>query len=124
MNDTLIQFETAKLAKEKGFSAEWKSGQLSYNDDGELTGDDTNDYDAPSQFLLQKWLREKFRTDITVITDWINRERIYYVGCSYVSETGIEIWFDKDGSKSKVRHKTYELALEAGLLSALNLIQK
>lgn len=69
MEERLVDFETAKLAKEKGFDL--KTNYFYYNDGVLDQGDgDTehislnhNKYDrhysAPTQYLLQKWLREE-----------------------------------------------------------------
>lgn len=67
MKEELVSFQVAKLAKEKGF----KNGSIStYHDDGALNihysngkrvnGDSnmTNGIEAPTQTLLQRWLRE------------------------------------------------------------------
>lgn len=60
MEDTLITFETAELAKEKGFNIpckhlyDIKTGEYS---DGYIFGDVIL---APTQSLLQKWLRDKY----------------------------------------------------------------
>lgn len=51
MRDKLITFETAKLAKEKGF--------------------DTPFIFAPSQSYLQQWLREKHNIEIAV--QWFDK---------------------------------------------------
>ena len=76
MEDTRIIFETAKLAKEKGFPQETNRLEIPYyNYKGEFKGDvsdwrirkyirgeDTSDIEfvsAPTQSLLAKWLREK-----------------------------------------------------------------
>jgi len=73
MKEQLITFETAKLAKEKGFDK--KSGRAWYTDTTLAGHDptklqeslgmlhywnaDSNIYEACTQSLLQKWLREK-----------------------------------------------------------------
>lgn len=74
MEETLIDYETAKLAKEKGF--DWNTDYY-YNTDGEsryasyydptpnnrgdmswFSGGNTFCCAAPTQSLLQKWLRD------------------------------------------------------------------
>lgn len=81
MQEYLISFETAKLAKEKGFNIEVKTyfdfkkfgikpveffGKLNANDltkwDDDLRQNTSANYiSAPTQSLLQKWLREKHK---------------------------------------------------------------
>jgi hypothetical protein len=132
MEEVLVIFETAKLAKEKGFNAgcdgrwyiepgsDWK-----YSKQGLFKCDNTGDSIArPTQSLLQKWLREVHRTDITVITDWKQGVRVYYVGFSFVNtENKIDIWFSKDENNNKIEYSDYEEALEIGLQEALKLIK-
>lgn len=140
MKEELISFETAKLAKEKGFDIEvqnYYSGvtNKSLNAAGRIENQGKHRYDfianwnmegidfisAPTQFLLQKWLVHK--TDITVITDWIKGQRFYYVGLSYInSKNEIDIWFSHGVSGLKVKYESHEQALEAGLQEALKLI--
>ena len=82
MEDTLIKFETAKLAKEKGFFQETNRLEIPYyNYKGEFKGDvsdwrirkyirgeNTSDIEfvsAPTQSLLAKWLREQHNIYVT-----------------------------------------------------------
>ena len=76
MQEQLISFETVKLAKEKGLEQyPTKLFYPYYNYKGEFKGDvkdylkkylneeDTTNFEnvfAPTQSLLQKWLREKY----------------------------------------------------------------
>ena len=65
MHDELISFETAKLAKEKGFRE--RCIEHYYDDTKDLYRSSTpqcynfggNTSDAPTQSLLQRWLREE-----------------------------------------------------------------
>ena len=120
MKEQLIEFETAKLAKEKGFVS-----VLSFPkcyDNGKLikrpsfSSSSPTDYGdrfiaAPTQSLLQKWLREEYGIKLTIIF----RENI---------TTGEESWdwLIKGTAVVYRRFKTYEQALEAGLIEALKLI--
>jgi hypothetical protein len=132
MEDALINFETAKLAREKGFNiptisyynpkgrseesegymterlecSNWNNGQGSYP-----THAKDVECSAPTQSLLQKWLREVHSIYINVNTDNnklfcvdINEE--YFYDCARFD------WY-----------KTYEEALEIGLQEALKLIK-
>lgn len=84
MREELITFETAKLAKEKGFNVSCRNF---YRDNGELLGLDQkslggvkgmhnnsrlNCNTAPTQSLLQRWLREERKIIIEpfVVDDW------------------------------------------------------
>ena len=156
MKEQLISFETAKLAKEKGFDilcfnyyfedGEFKENILTgqngyYGDDYEVEFEEflenwndktlTNKnggrcfgcsknkgyletFSAPTQSLLQKWLREKYRIDVFVnpFKDHqadVNDE-IVYKYCIWNNSIGAEF------------NQTYEKALEKGLQEALKLI--
>ena len=129
MEDTRVTFETAKLAKEKGFYQEPNRRKVPYyNYKGEFNGDvtdflrkylreeDTSEVEsvsAPTQSLLAKWLREEY--NIIVLVDYEGIDGYYYKFYSY-----------KEGNKnydaSDKNYNTYEEALEAGLQEALKLI--
>ena len=129
MEDTRITFETAKLAKEKGFPQEPNRLKIPYyNYKGEFKGDvkdwlrkylrneDTSDVEsvsAPTQSLLAKWLREEH--NIIILVDYEGIDGYYYKFYSY-----------KEGNKnydaSDKNYNTYEEALEAGLQATLKLI--
>ena len=130
MEDTRINFETAKLAKEKGFPQETNRLEIPYyNYKGEFKGDvsdwrirkylrgeDTSDIEfvsAPTQSLLTKWLREEY--NIIVLVDYEGIDGYYYKFYSY-----------KEGNKnydaSDKNYNTYEEAYEIGLQEALKLI--
>ena len=75
MEDTLITFETAKLAKKKGFKEGSRKGYLPNGETGishynSLCYNDKEDYPtkyaAPTQSLLAKWLREKYDIEINI----------------------------------------------------------
>jgi hypothetical protein len=145
MKDELISFSTAKLAKEKGFDIPTIN---CYNVDnrllefipvikggikdavlhgGDILFDDWNNNgkeskSAPTQSLLQKWLREKHK--INVESNYLPNIPGYR--CLFVPMT------DKISAKEKyklfskyygtINYDTYEEALEAGLQEALKLI--
>lgn len=118
MRDQLVKFETAKLAKEKGFDGsatceskwlvndktglfkEW-IGLSPYVADGCIT------YYRPTQSLLQKWLRDEHKKVVT-----INPHFYDYSGTKY----NYRIYVHKDNRE----FDTYEQALEEGLKEALN----
>lgn len=130
MEEQLISFETAKLAKKKGFDI---STEIFYSKDGELIEvepcfchpeDDScscgfwdvlkegkSSPKAPTQSLLQKWLREKYHIRINIKA----------LGqCLYNLEV------DKLAGETLIlgNRDTYEEALEIGLQEALKLIEK
>jgi len=131
MKTDIIQFETALLARDKGFF----TGSNYYYDinteeliDNEkafyFNGLDIELIEACEKYELQKWLRDKQRIDITVICDWQKGVRFYKVGLSYVnSNNEIDIWFSRDEQRIPINHATYEIALEEGLKNGLTLIE-
>ena len=131
MEDTRITFETAKLAKEKGFPQEPNKLKIPYyNYKGEFKGDvkdwlrkylrkeDTSDVEsvsAPTQSLLAKWLREKYNIHVTSQIGNLDFINTYHYEIRYI---------DKNRFTCKVNgnFKTYEEAYEIGLQKALKLI--
>lgn len=122
MEETLISFETAKLAKEKGFK---ESSKYCYREDGflyipRISGSqimhsnilDGDNCSAPTQGLLQKWLREKHNLHVLPILNW------------YPDRYNYEILRENEAPlRSKSIESSYEQALEAGLYEALKLIE-
>ena len=126
MEEQLISFETAKLAKEKGFPQEPNRLKIPYyNYKGEFKGDvkdwlrkylrkeDTSDVEsvsAPTQSLLAKWLREE--------------HNIHLIAYKNINIDGYDwCYITTDGITNINSYKTYEEALEAGLQEALKLIK-
>ena len=129
MEDTIITFETAKLAKKKGFPQETNRLEIPYyNYRGEFKGDvsdwrvrkyirgeDTSDIEfvsAPTQSLLAKWLREEHNIDVLVTS--INGSKLKrYVSKIYVNKLYLKLVGHSDN---------YENTFEKGLQEALKLI--
>lgn len=128
MQDQLVSFQVAKLAKEKGFDGfcfdaynahkmKYSNGWLEYIDDNEIeipfTSESLKPEDilAPTQSLLQKWLREVHNIVID-ISPYILSDSYYY-----------SVHHDVTVDVGEHVYDTYEEALEAGLIEALNLIQ-
>ena len=130
MEDTRVTFETAKLAKEKGFNALcydafnskgnlYSNGWCEYIYDNKVEipfGSgvlESQDILAPTQSLLAKWLREEH--NIIVLVDYEGIDGYYYKFYRY-----------KEGNKnydaSDKNYNTYGEAYEIGLQEALKLI--
>lgn len=126
MIDELVSFETAKLAKEKGFDIKtynyfMGSGKLfTWNEPKNANDVDYTKelYSAPTQSLLQKWLREKHNIYIDI--------KSYYD-----TELDQALWENEiidvkdywNFFSDNTYYHTYEEALEAGLIEALKLIK-
>lgn len=117
MKDTLITFETAKLAKEKGFDIKTKYSWYVPDNSKPIIEKHKPDglyyLSCPTQSLLAKWLREEH--NIIVLVDYEGIDGYYYKFYSY-----------KEGNKnydaSDKNYNTYEEAYEIGLQEALKLI--
>jgi hypothetical protein len=130
MEETKIIFDTAKLAKEKGFDLPTECGFedgistycFHYREYGDVVHLDWNNetfrhkkerYSRPTQSLLQKWLREVYSINVIVETD-NNGSKFYKV----------RIWENGNNNVGYfTSFTTYEEALEIGLQEALKLIK-
>ena len=105
MEDTRVTFETAKLAKKKGFEFRvvWEY-ILGFKNNYE------RDKYLPTQSLLAKWLREK--------------HNIHLIAYKNINIDGYDWCFiTTDGITNINSYKTYEEAFEIGLQEALKLIK-
>ena len=96
MEETLVSFEVAKLAKEKGCKNSLGLTPLAFD---------------CTQACLQKWLREVHNIHIQIIFLPTNNRFVFAI---YKHK--------EEDIESVVEYKTYELALEAALQEALKLI--
>jgi len=113
MKEQLITFETGTIAKEKGFQS---YTSFYYSEGMEIKGTkmgmhgNPNAYggiSAPTQSLLQKWLREEHDLFISV-DKYEDKADSYFISTNCIGIYG--------------EFKTYEEALEKGLVTALKLI--
>ena len=125
MEEQLISFETAVLAKEKGFKIPtpvmYKGNERSYGHnnewgidekrlDGEFPYRNQQWYSIPTQSGLQKWLREK--------------HNIHLIAYKNINIDGYDwCYITTDGITNINSYKTYEEAFEIGLQEALKLIK-
>jgi len=126
MKEQLITFDTAKLAKEKGFNG---LSQMRYNEDGVLTGtklgmhNKPNSYvgsfASPTQSLLQKWLRDTHNIDVDI---WCNASG-WAFNLNKTNGTTIYSYDYYFGNIDSGMFNSYEEALEQGLQEALKLIK-
>ena len=122
MEEQLIRFETAKLAKKNGLSGLFEHY---YDDDGELKAASRAHSDwghsnhfsyqsAPTQSLLQKWFRDSRSWFIEIDA---SHGKTFDVSISYFAE---------EHKKTRILcrriNKTYEESLEIGLIEALKMI--
>ena len=144
MREELIKFDTAKLAKEKGFNElinsyyketdskvffhkrrnthHKKELYALRNNDMLPTKNGKDRYSVPTQSLLQKWLREKHNIQIEI-----------NMGVKYIEDSLINLYsystFERSPQLkinwkfSSKKYETYEEALEIGLQEGLKLIK-
>jgi hypothetical protein len=117
MQEELITFETAKLAKEKGFSI---PGENIYENEELLCEVEFKNWNngtlclsAPTQSLLQRWLREVHKINI-VIQYWTGPKP--HKPVLHYRTTVNENFFGE-------HYVTYEEALEEALFESLKLIE-
>ena len=140
MEDTLINFETAKLAKEKKFDilcehsfSEHNSAIQENNQNGfrNWNKEYKNSYSRPTQSLLQKWLREVHNCFIDILPhrdgdsknkQWKSKKDVFWtVEVDYYGKN-FEIELTDDSDFTQHFNNSYEEALEIGLYQALLLI--
>lgn len=125
MEEQIISFETAKLAKEKGFKIYVNTYHIVRNDQylGQKTWGHRENFNsvdnkisAPTQSLLQKWLRDKHKIHITI--DYLElSEKWAAQACYYLEDTTFPRTDGKIGD-------SYEDALEQALHEALKLLNR
>ena len=140
MQEQLISFETAKLAKEKGLldsfesclnKTEYVSAFYSeYGVSFEETEFQLQDcaiqdrYYRPTQSFLKKWLREEHNIFIDVVF-FYNEEDLPLTKTNRPKPKGYFVWnyYDEYFSEDKTeKFNNYEDALEVGLINGLKLI--
>lgn len=131
MKDALITFETAKLAKEKGYEPLYRSTEyvcgFIYDEDDFLTPLECKIqeedyvrytyYLRPTQPELQRWLRDQYKlyVQVSLIEDIVGiTESFDVIVASIPKQTYV---YESNNSLID-----YETALEEGLFNALKLI--
>lgn len=151
MKEQLIEFETAKLVKEKGFNHPtlcfYGEDENVYLYDNPMyhnnnDSDKRDRWSCPTQSLLQRWLREEHDLTIQIIPEGFDKNTAKTNWCYLISrlsdkktrEDYLKGSLGQDGDlflrpesiNSKdwylKENKTYEEALEKGLYESLKLI--
>lgn len=123
MEDKLVSFEAAKLAKNNNFP--YMDYGYGYSDDGLLVDPmfTTVICKAPTQTSLQKWLREVH--NIHIMINYKPNKKMWDAMAYSLLLSGKEftneyfIWKNLDNLDD---YNTYEEALENGLIEALKII--
>lgn len=133
MQEELISFETAKVAKERGFTIYETIDEFGYYhcysllenystfNQGylDMTGRDAIYYPCSTQGFLQRWLREIHKISV-VIKHYSSGTFSYQIQIHNKDSTG----WTKVTALLEKSFFTYEDALEKGLVEGLNLIKK
>ena len=138
MQDQLVSFKVAKLAKEKGFDIPVlncynENGELgdveslcfvNYNQFKNVDGSNTNMYSAPTQSLLQKWLRDKHKIHIFVIPcEPSSYSKYKDLSVVWIYDIYKPLLVEYGHSNKGDNLLSYEQALDEGLYEALTLIK-
>jgi hypothetical protein len=135
MKEQIVSFKTAKAAKEKGFM--WKTvdhyrdmdcthNGVGYNfnnpEEQELWSIEITS--APTQSLLQKWLRDVHNCYIVITPEPLTVGINFNFQVLFYNPNAMECWDDKSSGMygDNGEYPTYEESLEAGLQEALNRI--
>ena len=128
MTEEVVKYETAKLAKEKGFNAPshyYYAKSKTFVHHSPYNQLYLLDIAAPIQSLLQKWLREEHNCIVEVTFYSENIESIkdikYEVEIDYYGKDFHNIGDSSDYQSNG--YDTYEKALEVGLFEGLKLIK-
>lgn len=129
LKEDLISFETAKLAKSAGFwynghTNDWLNTTLPYHDDGKRNINFSyrgEEYSAPTQALLQKWLRKQhgMLVEATYMTFGVKSCNGYFYMCATKKNWNRNNYFGKTVFEG---FETYEQALEVGLQEGLKIV--
>lgn len=131
MREKYITIETAKLAAEKGFNIETRNSD--YMVDGNYPGEVgsssscTEYVPCPNQALLQKWLREVHQIYVDVDIDETTYPKFCYMISRFIGNpTDLAAeewgWENYPNGENWGLHRSWEDALEEGLLEALKII--
>ena len=117
IEEQYVSFETAKLAKEKGFDIPCRRFFKDKNISGVCrilinSNAIVGEYSQPTQSLLARWLREAYKIIVTVTFNYNTKLFTYFIGN-----------YEHPISKSAKEYSTYEEAFEAGLQEALKQIE-
>ena len=135
MEEQLISFNTAKLAKEKGFNekctntymyggSSYKTTPYYFEEKASNSEIESQSYSAPTQSLLQKWLRETH--NIHIMDNYMPNIKKWDFVVYDLNLNGmawVKHYSEYRRSHGNRRFNSYEEALENGLVEALELIK-
>lgn len=122
IQEKIVTYEVAKLASEAGFKSFTRSYYMIGDKEPFFVGEAKNwnahsdRYSAPTQSLLQKWLRKNKEIHIVVSIKARGGETYWYY--ELLALGFFMQWLDGESMFSQ-QYRSYEEALEAGLKRAL-----
>ena len=130
LKETVVRYDTAKLAVSLGFEDTIGvfKGKSYYNQEGELNGDvtyelknkESKSIPAPTQSLLQKWLRDEHQINILVLF-FPNTKK--FTGNAYSMLLNGKEYMEELKKDKHLKCDTYEEALEMALLIGLDILK-
>ena len=130
IKDSLISYETAVLAKEKGFGKTLETiypHSYKEEDNSKLCINSSNNTEkgfiaVSRQSELQKWLREKKQLYIDIGTGYNPKTKNVGYSIEILIPSKEDVWMEMLYSSDNSAYNTYELALEDALQRSLNSI--
>ena len=123
IHEEICTYEVCKLAKEKGFNEYVEAFYAENCDTAHSQGPEKwneykDRYAAPTQSLLQRWLREE--RGVTICVDIFDDGWFFDISTFYKQDTGVyEVDIPYKSSNVSPVYDTYELALEDAELYVL-----
>lgn len=127
--EDFVSLECAKLLKEKGFDepclAYYLGSEFNWTYSEEpcqnmneiaLNFDAEGFCNAPTLYEAAKWLRQRYLINIIVCCSWGKKDKYSYAMNINQDDCNVDM-------KCKDQYPTYESALDAGIIEALNLIK-
>ena len=141
IEEAYVSFETAKLAKEKGFNelcnSDYCKGLINYpHADNEYTNSQISEdgrISRPTKSLLARWLREKYNVHV-IPKPIYDSDRLEQYGCDIhcpdknglvftIISPVFPVYKQTSNHNMTKELGTYEESMEAGLQEALKLIR-
>lgn len=120
--DDLVTYETALLARGKGFNIDCGL-KIRKLEDGSFTHTNCSELgvEQPTQNLLKKWLREKHNIHVNTFCEtWADLHHNYHSKINFQKNSFWE-WFIPTKGKDNLSHKE---ALEIGLFESLQRVSE
>lgn len=122
MKDQLVRFETAKIVKEKGFD---EKCFFNYDEIENVCDTDETSMDFNNSELPYKWGNYNFICSAptqSLVQRWLREVHNIFIYCLMMSEGNVH-WTNNMACREDKYYISYEESLEQGLLEGLKLIK-